>query len=450
LAWAAAESWIASGDLVASTALLRECALQAAAIGEYRVAARTLLRIPRASIGLTSLGGVAEEANAYAEVAGDRALLFTTLSNLLETKRELGAPRAEIQELEFRVVESSLQQGADPNPCVEPLLILLNDDGAAPALRVRAGIRLLTAADLLLDELLAQTTHECLCGIFELLQDQDILRRRAELVFATVFGNLDHAMDLVAALLDEHPEPKLEQATGLARQYAAFALSRIGARDLAGPVLRADYEYMARRHVHSEALYSLILLAENAIADGAMSEAADWLVRAERAVRSEEPGTNYYYSNAAYFSAAANLAIIEGRLEDAEALLGEARKRYPILSSPRLVAMQAALLVRLKLARGKPVDRDPDYLLLQESYRRGGHLGGQDLIVDTLWQATSSRGLHGEADALLAHYLRERRRERTRPEWLLFRSIAANRAAMRSVDHTSNSIPSVDTASRTR
>jgi hypothetical protein len=428
MAWAAAESWLASGEASASTALLRQCAWQAAALGEHAVAARTLLRIPHTNIDLSTLSGVLEDAVTHAEVAGDRGLLFDALSALLETKKELNVPAEELQGTEFRVIEASLQQGSDPIPSLPSLLAFLHDDTATPVLRARAGLRLLAAADLLLDEELAHTTFEHLRSVLAELDDRNILRRQVELVFATVFGQLPEAIELVRRLLEDYPEPKLDLETSLARHYAAFALSRMGARELALPILRADYEYMAQRHVRSEALYSLILLAENAIADGAFADAHAWLTMADDAVRHGEPLTNYYYSNAAYFSAAANLAIIENRLDDAQALLSEANSRYPVACSPRLVSVQAALEVRLRVASGASVDHDPNYLLLQDLYAKGGHLGGQDFIVDTLWHALVSRGRRVDANHLLAEYLNKRRRERTRPEWLLSCTISSGDA----------------------
>jgi DNA-binding SARP family transcriptional activator len=416
LAWAAAEHFIAATNYGSATELMMLCAAQAAGVGEPRAAAQMLLQVGQARLPLPDRISIYDSVVDYAEAAGDRELAWSALRERHTLGEQMGESQERLQELAFRELEASLQQGADPAAAVPLLSRFLSDEQANPTIRVRAGIRLLVAADLFLDCALAESTFEMLQPVLARMPTKESLRRRAELVYQTVFGDPQATLCLVQEVLRDNPLPSLAQSVIAARHYAAFSLSRMGLRDLAKPVLLADYSFMSEHHVVSESLYSLTLLLEIAIADGDMTEAASLLAIATAAISKGEPYTRY--TAVGFYSACAQIALAKGRPNDAEKALEDVRAGYPAIVTPRMLAMESALLIRAKLGRSTPVLDEDRVSILRSLFQKGAALGGQDEVVAALCAAAQARGRPEEVHELLATYLSVRR-ETSPLEWCL-------------------------------
>jgi hypothetical protein len=173
---------------------------------------------------------------------------------------------------------------------------------------------------------------------------------------------------------------------------------------------------MELHHVYSEELYALTILAENALADGDLERAAHWLRRAETALASDTGSTRF--AVAGYFSSSAQLALLQGRLIEAERILDSAREHFPVIATPRLRSADLAMKLIIASKRGESIDLDARAAELRRLYEYGARLGGQDWIVAALWLAEICAGRKEGATELLTSYLRVRR-ETTRPEWIL-------------------------------
>jgi DNA-binding SARP family transcriptional activator len=414
LAWAAAESWIAAGDSNAAVRLLKHCAAQAAAVGEPQAAANTLLKISPSELSLAERASLQDEIISYAEAGGARILLQETLRERIEAAYALGARNCDIQELEFKYIEIAFQQGEHPGPWLDALMTLLGNEDARASLRTRAGICLLVASDLLLDEELARSSYQQLRGVLPLLPARSDLGRRAEIIYETVFGDQARALDVVGEVLRDYPQPDLAQSSLSARHEASYALSRLGHFALAKPVLLANYHFMFAHHVLTEAVYALMLLADNAMCTGDLPQAAVWLEKAEGSLSVDDLRTDG--RAAGIYSTKASLALLTGRLDEADALVNAMCERYPIVGTPRFGSIAAALKVRIKAARGMALASDPLAGELRDAYSRGAHLGGQDHIVEALWHVFRSSGDIEGASQLLSDYLSRHRREVTPTE----------------------------------
>jgi hypothetical protein len=192
------------------------------------------------------------------------------------------------------------------------------------------------------------------------------------------------------------------------------------------PVLLSNYQFMAARNVASEALYNLTLLAENALNSGDFVDASAWLTKAASIVANDERATEY--SLVAYFVAAATLALYEARPHDAEALLAQAQGRYPVLTAPRVRAVHLSLLLRIQASRGQSAVNQEHRSELARLYEQGGHLGGNDGVVEALWRTEVLCGSRHAASELLRRYLLEKRRETTPHDWSLRTTTAADPA----------------------
>ncbi len=413
LAWAAAESWLAAGDNTAAMRLLRHCAAQAAAVGEPQAAAHTLGKISQSALSLTERANLQDEIISYAEVGGEPALLQQSLCERIEVAHAMGASTRAIQELQFRRLEVELQDGAHPMPSIGALMSVLTNGDACASLRTRAGIRLLAASDFLLDESLAIGTYAQLRKVFPLLSEGNYWRRRAELLYETVFGDQTRALALARQMLADFPQPSLTEANVIARHDVSYALYRLGHFELARPVLLAHHRYMLEHHVLSEALYALLLLMSSAISTGDLSEAADWLQQAEHSLSITGLPTQ---RRAGIYSVKATLALYASRFDEAERLVNEVCDNFPIVQTPRFGAIASSLKLRIKAARGDSATLTVLVAELQQTYERSGHLGDQDHVVEALWCAANSAGHANDASKLLIEYLSSRRREQTPPD----------------------------------
>jgi DNA-binding SARP family transcriptional activator len=425
LAWAAAESWLAAGDNGAAVRLLRHCAAQAAAVGEPQAAARTLRKIAQSALSLTQRASLQDEIISYAEVGGEPLLLQETLRERIEVARAMGESERVLEELEFRHLEVELQEGASPLPRTNPLMAILTNRDACATLRIRAGIRLLVAADCLLDESLARSTYNHLGEVLPRISEASALRRRAELIYETLFGDQVRALAIVRELLSDYPQPSLVDDSLTARHDASYSLSRLSHFELLRPVALTNYRFMLAHHVTSEALFALVLLVDSAVCTGDLPEAASWLQEAERSLSIARVPTQ---RKVGLYPAQATLALSAGKLDEAEAIVSDAWNHYPIVRAPRYAAVASAIKLRIKMARGDDIAVSALVPDLQHAYERGGHLGNQDLIVEALWCATYGAGKQAVASKLLTDYLTSRRRELTPPEVSLRLATAADEA----------------------
>src|SRR5256885_16003490 len=100
-------------------------------------------------------------------------------------------------------------------------MAILTNSEASASLRTRAGIRLLAAADFLLDESLATHAHAHLREVLSLLSEGSYLRRRAEWLYEVVFGDQALALGLVLQMLSDYPQPSLRNLN--ARHDVSYA-----------------------------------------------------------------------------------------------------------------------------------------------------------------------------------------------------------------------------------
>lgn len=423
IAAAAASSWIAAGDISAASRLLQHCAVHAAALGEPRLAADTLLQIPRQQLGPSERVAVISSIVDYAEAAGSRELVCLALRDLQRTKLELPTSPEDLREIAFRVLEADLRFGVDPASAITPLVALVADAGAPTPIRVRAGVRLLIAADMNLDAKLADCVMRWVGAAASSLPREDPLSLRIELIYDTVFGDQKRAAEIASTLLCAHPFPSLTQAAVAARRNAAVALSRIGFSSQAAPILAADYRFMSAHRVASEAAYCALLLGDASLSGGDLRAATSWLHEAS-VLMNNEPQAQAL--QAGYHYAVASLAVSVGNCEEAHRLVDLARIHYPAIGV-RYQAVALSLRLKVRALAGKNVHSDPEVSILETLFQQGAKLGAQDAIVEALWLVYHVNDPE-RASVFLTDYLRNQRRELGEPESSLRLTTSGDRA----------------------
>jgi tetratricopeptide (TPR) repeat protein len=424
LTWAAAEHWIAIGDIAAAARLLRHCASQAAALGEPSTGAQALLHIPLHLVGLAERASILNQLVEYAEAASEFRQAADALRSLHQASIELNRSPEVLRELQLHIMEAELRHGACPTPAIQPLKGFVSDANTPSSLRIRAGASLLIVADMSLDEPLAVSTYQAIKPELDKCSPSIEAWQRAQLVFHTVFGDQDHAFKLANSLLEQYVLPTISQAAVRNRRNIAYALMRLGWLDLAKEVLVADYEFMMSRHVTTEAVYRMILLAEISVAQGNLKDAKLWIDRVGKLVAQD--GACGAAMQAGHFSIAAELALRENRLDEAEAFVDAACRNYPAISSARYSAVELSQRLRIYLVRDRRPVHGEMVSKLKDLYGRGRHLGAQDSVVEALWLAEVSAGRAGSASNLLCDYLSVRRRESRAPEWALRSTTASD------------------------
>ena len=419
VAWAAADHWLLAGDSSAAHGLLRRCAAQAAALGEPQSAVQTLRKIPLAQLPPSDCAQILDDTIVYADFAGDRVLMQTLLDERLRLAQKRGAPAHELDELEFRILEVDLKQCGQATRLTNGLAHILENTRTTSHLRVRAGICLLICADILCDEQLTRTTIAQILLLLDTCGDPATYWR-ARLIIAVSLWNHEDALRIICELATKHPSPRIERSALSARHDMAFALSRLGYVRTGNSVLLANYAFAKEHHLTGDTLYSLLMLAENTLDQGALTHAEHYLQETNTILESGEPRT--HPGEASFCLTAASLALLKGDWQTADGYLARTREVGQVVASSRLHSVLQALDLLVKVARGDWSREDAAYMQLIRSYERGGHLGGQDKVVEALWVAARTSGSTERASALLLDYLRHRRRERSAPQWSLRRT----------------------------
>jgi DNA-binding SARP family transcriptional activator len=421
LAWAAADHWIAIGDIEAAGCLLERCASQAAALGEPLTAAQALERIPVERLGLPQRAAVLSQLAEYADAASDHKRVSAALCAFRQVSREMQRPD-EALEIDFRIIESDIRHGANPAPLIPKLQELIGDRHASSKLGVRAGALLLIAADTSLDEALARSTYNSIVPELESCAPDYFPRQRAETVFHTVFGDPSRALEIVRTLLAFYPVPTIE--TVGRRRNIGYALIRLGRLDMARAVILADYDFMISKRIPSETTYRITLLSDLAIRNGELEEAQMWIDRLGHMMAADP--TYATAIQGGYYSTAAELALAGHRWDEAEALADRAREVYPAIVAPRFSAIALSIHLRAQLGRDRCPATKALLPMLRALYVRGRHLGMQDEVVEALWLAEVLAGRPDSASSLLSDYLAIHRREFGRASWSLRTNTSAD------------------------
>lgn len=424
VALAAARSWIAFGDLDSAEYLLRRCAADIASIGDPSKGAELLGLVAFNRPTDDKTCALLDELIRYADAGGARSLALQGIRERLHLARLLNHSSELIRQLEFRLIEADVFSGLPLEASVAQLTCMLSQPDLSDDLRLQCIATLLIIADAEYDAPLAEEAARLLSAIAPPATRQSANGLRALLIYHTTFGDQREAIAIASTLVRRFPYPDITEECRTARRFASFALYRLLNHTDATSLLVADYEYMARRGVRSEALYAASLLTEIEIASGNFASARAWfeLVQAQL-----NGGVAHKLApNSGFYSSAALFAMMDGDFLKADQLLAIPLQEDPRMRTRRYSAILTALSLRCAMLRGTLSIDDPRVSNLRELFLVGRRFGGQDTVAETLWCANIVAGREAEASALLNSYLSEHRREAPPIEWSLRSTTAAD------------------------
>ena len=424
LAWGAAQAWLDVGNMTAASRLLRRCAAYAASLAEHSEAARTLARLLPIALPHDEALGLIDELISYSEAGGERSIRARALQEKLRHMKEHSTTPStgfhrEVSAVRVARAEADLNEVDDIAPAVAELRELVADDQLEPELRMRAGVSVLMAADLSLDNSLAIQCWEALRPIARALGSAHTQALRAKLIFHAVFGVPSVAVATARRILALHPLDSLALTSVIARRNALFALAILGEEKTFRSRATASFERMIARKVYTEAVYISVVFADHLMAFGDFSGALASLDRASGSL-SRVANTASGVTQG-FLSSLSLIAAWSGDYNTASSILSRVQERLNLMNTPRLRALSAANKLRLAVMSGESVSRG-QLSELRAHYEMGARLGRQDTIVESLWLGYQYAGVPRAGSELLRQYFQSRRRETCAADWSLWHS----------------------------
>ena len=424
LALAAAQNYLAAGDIGAAQVLIKRCAHEAALVGEPGAAAELLTQLLGATLPMQSRKTLLDSLIKYSAESGARKTAVKALQERLAIGQASGEKPSALLRLELELQEARLLDGGSFTSAIQPLKEVIKHPESDRGVRLQGLVNLLIIADAEYDRVLADSLFAIMVEeeLASDLSNPDALR--AQLIYHTTFGQVDIAESIAHRLLQRFHTPSIDETCRTARRFASYALYRMLSNREARVALQDDYEFMASHAIRSEALYSSSLLTEIAINEGDFSDARAWFAETEIHLRGAS--AHKLAPNSGYYSSAAILAMMNGRYREAELLISAPQAEDARMHTARYEALCLALAVRLHMMRGndelchKPIDR------LKELFERGCSLGGQDSIVEQLWCFDILSKGECFASEALDTYLLTHRRESGPCEWFFRHTTAAD------------------------
>jgi DNA-binding SARP family transcriptional activator len=422
LAWAAAQAWMNAAEPSAASRLLRRCAAHAAALGEPVEAAGILGRLLDVTLPSEESLQLTADLISHAEAGGERHLRARGTEariRLLQEEpfRSQASTLTELSQLTVCHLEDRLHEAEDLQPLLGQLSAILVDPAQQSALRIRAAASLLISADVQYDRALADFTWKAVTPLCNSLASPDPRALRVQLIYNTVFGDVDKASAIARHILRNRSESNLAANAAGNHRSALFALHALGCSSDFHEPASDIYELMRTRKVYSECVYLANLIADRFLQDGDLEASIAWTARVVDDVRRVHPTAGGVTQ--AYYATLAFLATLCGQLHEATRALEVFRARLPLIHTPRFRAADSAFNVRLALLKEAGPPCNDEVAALERAHLAGSTMGRHDSIVEALWLAYRANGEIAKSSELMREYLTGKRREPSAPEWSL-------------------------------
>jgi DNA-binding SARP family transcriptional activator len=408
IAWRIAAHWQNAHQTTRARAYLRACWQHAISIGQPMSAvlpirdALMTAREPEARAALLDdlIGALhaAGDLHAASIAVAERR----TLSALV---RDSTPRRAQ---LAFDEDEARVTHLSTPSLHIEALKAHATSVNLDSHRRLRAARLLIMAADGELDEKLASETTASTESIATDNSLSLLLRSQIPLIFHTVFGNPDTALNIAADIERQVQMVERSWYTFIAKRNCSLARQLVGTGSANYEDLERSYYEALDASMIADALQSASHLTSILIDDGNLADARKWM-KICKGLADVGPVQSVPID---YLSAQVDLALLDGDNRHAASYLAQMQHNAPRYASARLRNDLLIYQLRVRQVCGGEAISAEELQTLLVFHTLARRYGRHDDHMDVLWVALSSLGESAKASSLLSEYLRDFRRER--------------------------------------
>jgi DNA-binding SARP family transcriptional activator/tetratricopeptide (TPR) repeat protein len=306
-------------------------------------------------------------------------------------------------EHQVAALELAVGSGRSLVPARQQLEAIAGNRDVTDLVRARAARILVIIAEDVADRSSATTALNHIADLSDCLPEAV----NARLIFETVFGSPDKAVEL-AVLALRLAENQAYSTTRMQMEInAVLALYRCGEVRRAIEYGESLYSFARDRHAWSMCTSCACAVAEAYWCLNELTDAELWLERTRDSInRSLGPDRAFQP-----LSLSIEIALARGEIAEASDMISKAEEAFPRLRGHRMALSCQAAKLRVKMHSTRlPTTMEVEALL--EGYRRHRNFGGHDLVADTLVAALVKTDRISEAERIRTEYLTTYRRDR--------------------------------------
>ena len=404
--WECSEHWKRAGEIDRAIDLLRTCALHALEIGMPAEAARTLASAASLARSNEEKLEIADQQIQALHLAGSWNALESLTLDTMRLRKQIHLAESQHTDLELLLFQSRWRISRNDSMLLKQALKCVLDDTASAAHRVRVATWVLMLADNSCNVGTAHQVFTCITPLLLVSEIEACDRIYFELVYHCAFGEPPRAARAAAALLsitETNPDAGIRVRN---LSHAAIAYRANNEMPRAIECASHAVELAEKKGMRNFAAAAANQIASIYLTLDNIDLAKKWNSRADEFLGKQTDAL----SRSAILSNAAEIALREGRLDDAADLIKQSEIASDHDHSVRATARFVSFRWHLRVLRGHaaPSTRNlADLVRLHERTRKSSH---QDLFVAVLFRLFELRGRREEGKKLVIAYLSEHRR----------------------------------------
>jgi DNA-binding SARP family transcriptional activator len=415
MAWRIASHWQRAGEAHRARAYLRACWQHSVSIGQPAKASAAINEALAVASDPEDRASLLDDLIGTLQAAGDTRGVIPAVEERRSLNSRVHDSAERHAELAFDADEAHWFRESDPLSHLELLRAHLESPLLDSHRRIRAARMLIITADLELDPKLAAYAVEGSRNITPESATSRLLHRHVSLIYHTIFGDRDRALQLADELEQHIKHTELSWYNLISRRNCAFARQLAGF----GP---SDYDSLERGYAGAlDASMTLAAfgfaayLASMLIDDGDLTSAQRWLIHCE------ELATSFSESDlpSDYLGAQIDLSLLLGNAKKAQRYLRIVEKYWSRFRPRRMQNESRIYRLRVQQHCAPTAVNDADVTDLLAYHEIGKRLTRHDDHMEVLWTALNAVGESERASALLSEYLLQHRRERRPSRYFL-------------------------------
>lgn len=408
MAWRIGAHWQRAGEPKRARSYQRACWQHAISVGQPASACTAIKEALAVTTDPEARASLLDDLIGSSQAAGDSREIIAAVADRRGLSFRVHDAPTRVAELAFDADEARWLKEFDPHRQVDSLREHLESPPLNPHRRIRAARMLMICSDLELDPRLANYAIERCERITPENATSRLLHRHVSLIYHTIFGDRDRALQIANELENESRSVERSWYTLTSRRHCIFA------RQLAAPGL-CDYDSLERGYAHAlDASMTVVAfgfaayLTSVLVDDGDIANAQKWLVICEDFARS----CSEVDFPADYFGAQVDLSLLRGDWKKAQHYMEVVERCWAHIRSLRVRNALRIYRLRVRQHCGQSRPSATELETLLSFHDVGKCLTRHDDHMEVLWTALNAVGECEHASTLLAEYLLQHRRER--------------------------------------